>query len=37
MRRADFAVDIRRDVRGLRDLDLSLCGMGSGSERGVGG
>lgn len=37
MSKADLAVDMRREVRGLRDLDLSLRGRGSGSDRGVGG
>lgn len=37
MRRADLAVDMRREVRGLRVRGRPFGGRGRGSERGVGG
>ena len=37
MSMADLAVDMRREVRVLRVMNLPLGGRGSGSDRGVGG
>jgi hypothetical protein len=36
MSRADLAVDMRREVRELMNLERSLCGRWIGADRGVG-